>query len=142
MPREFDKLGIHFLYPDNWTLDEEEALQGNNSVTVQSPGGAFWSITLHPAGLEPDQLAQAALEALQAEYQDAESEPVSEELAGQLASGYDLRFFYLDFVNVAAIRAFHMRHATGLVLCQAEDREYDELRPVFQAITTSLLSPA
>ncbi len=39
MPRVYDKLGIRFLYPDNWTLDEDEAIQGNRSVTALSPGG-------------------------------------------------------------------------------------------------------
>ena len=27
MPAVFDKLGIRFLYPENWTLDEQEAFE-------------------------------------------------------------------------------------------------------------------
>ena len=34
MPEKYEKLGISFQYPDNWTLDEEDALAGRNSVTV------------------------------------------------------------------------------------------------------------
>ena len=45
----FDKLGIRFLYPENWKLDESEALEGNQVVTVYSPGESFWSIMIHPA---------------------------------------------------------------------------------------------
>ena len=142
MPRVYDKLGIRFLYPDNWTLDEDEAVQGNRSVTALSPGGAFWSIALHPIEVDPDDLAQAAREALQAEYPDSDFEPVTELVGGHPTTGCDLRFFYLDFVNVAMIRGFRTPLATCLVLCQAEDREYEALRPVFQAITTSLLAPA
>ena len=53
MPAEFNKLGIRFLYPENWTLDEQEALEGNRSVTVYSPGGAFWSIAMHEPNVDP-----------------------------------------------------------------------------------------
>lgn len=141
MPGVYDKLGIRFLYPDNWTLDEDEALHGNQSVTVQSPGGAFWSIALHPPTTDPDELASAALEALQAEYPQSEVETVTDRLADQMIGGYDFHFFYLDFVNTALIRGFRTPSASCLVLCQAEDREFVELGPVFRAITTSLLIP-
>ncbi len=140
MPSTYDKMGIRFLYPDNWKLDEGEALEGNRSVSVYSPGGAFWSITLHQPSADPQQLAATALEALQAEYRDSEYEPVCEEIAGQPTSGYDFNFFYLDFTNTALVRAFRTGDATCLVLCQAEDREYEQFEPIFRAITTSLLA--
>ena len=40
----YEKMGIRFLYPENWMLDEEEASSRLVSVTVYSPHGAFWSI--------------------------------------------------------------------------------------------------
>ncbi len=140
MPSTYDKLGIRFQYPDNWQLDEGDALEGNRAVTVYSPQGAFWSITLHPPSAEPRELAATALAALQAEYSDSESEPVEVEIAGRSISGYDFSFFYLDFTNTATVRAFRTDDAACLVLCQAEDREYEALEPVFRAITTSLLA--
>jgi hypothetical protein len=140
MPAVYEKMGIRFLYPDNWTLDEEEALRGNTSVTVHSPGGAFWSLVLHSASADPAELAATALRALKAEYQDSEAEPISEQINGRSISGYDLNFFYLDFTSTALIRAFRTAGASCLVLCQAEDREFEELAPVFRAMTTSLLS--
>ena len=33
----FDKLGIRFLYPENWKLDESEALEGNQVVRFIRP---------------------------------------------------------------------------------------------------------
>ena len=140
MPATFDKMGIRFLYPDNWTLDEGEALGGNCSVTVYSPQGAFWSIVLHPLAADPSELAATALQALKAEYSDSEAEPVHEEIGGTPLSGYDFNFFYLDFTNTALVRAFRTGDAACLVLCQAEDREFAALEPVFRAITTSLLA--
>jgi hypothetical protein len=140
MPCTYDKLGVRFLYPDNWFLDEEDAPGGIPSVTVQSPGGAFWSLAIHSPETDPDELAQAALKALKAEYQDSEAEAVTERIAGQTIDGYDFHFFYLDFVNTAVVRGFRTPKASCLVLCQAEDREFNELAVVFRAITTSLLS--
>jgi hypothetical protein len=140
MPAVYEKMGIRFLYPDNWILDEEEALHGNKSVSVHSPGGAFWSIVMHPAKTDPAELAATALRALKAEYVDSEAEPVTEQIGQQSVSGYDMNFFYLDFTSTATVRCFRTAAATCLVLCQAEDREFEELAPVFRAMTTSLLS--
>jgi hypothetical protein len=140
MPAVYDKLGIRFLYPDNWTMDESEALSGNRSVSVYSPGGAFWTIVLHASHLDPDELAAGALETLKSEYADAEVQSVSEQIGERSISGYDLNFFYLDFTNTALIRGFRTASASCLVLCQAEDREFERVGPVFRAITTSLLA--
>lgn len=142
VPAVYDKLGIRFLYPDNWTIDEQEALEGNRSVAVYSPGGAFWSIALHAPDTDPEQLAATALATLQEEYAEAEFEPVVEEVEDYQLTGYDLNFFYLDLTNTALIRGFRTGDATCLVLCQAEDREYEQVEPVFRAITTSLLAEA
>ncbi len=140
MPAVYEKMGIRFLYPENWSLDEEEALHGNRSVSVYSPQGAFWSIALHPPATDPDELAAAALRTLKGEYAESEAEPVCEQYGQRDVHGYDMTFFYLDFTNTALIRGFRTAQATCLVLCQAEDREFAEIEPVFRAITTSLLA--
>jgi hypothetical protein len=140
MPAIYEKLGIRFLYPDNWLLDEDDVLGGDPLVAVYSPGGAFWSVAVHPVETDPGELASAALRTLKAEYEDSESEPVSEEIGGETMSGFDVNFFYLDFTNTAIIRSFRTAEASCLVLCQAEDREFNEIGPVFRAITTSLLA--
>ncbi len=140
MPAVYDNLGVRFLYPDNWTLDDQEAIAGNRSVSVYSPGGSFWSITLHPASSDPRELAATAVATLKGEYEGTEAEPVSEQFGERTLAGYDLAFFYLDLTNTALIRAFRMGDASCLILCQAEDREFEQLEPVFRAITTSLLS--
>lgn len=140
MPAVFDKLGIRFLYPDNWTLDEQEAISGNSSVTLYSPGGAFWSIAVYGPEVEPSELAIEAMQTLKADYEGAEAEPASDEISGQTLKGYDLNFFYLDLTNTAVIRAFRWLGLTCLVLCQAEDREFAAAGPVFRAITTSLFT--
>jgi hypothetical protein len=140
MPAVFDKLGIHFLYPENWVLDEQEALEGGKSVSVNSPAGAFWSIMLADRTVDPRELTLAALQTMKQEYEDFEAEPASETIAGTQLAGFDMNFYCLDLTNTALVRGFRLRRATCVVLCQAEDRDFAAAEPVFRAITTSLVT--
>lgn len=140
MPAHFDSLGISFQYPDNWTLDDSDALLGRKSVTVYSPGGAFWSVTIQPGSADPAQLAEAVVEAMKREYDSLEAESAEETVAGHDLTGFDLAFYCLDLTNTALIRSLRLADTTYTIFCQAEDREFEQLRRVFQAMTLSLLS--
>jgi len=138
VPATFETSRIRFQYPDNWTLEEQEVRGDDRAVTVTSPGGAFWSVAAHPAGVPPRPLADEALRAMQQEYQEVEYEPVSESVAGCEMVGYDLNFYYLDLTSTARVRCFRRVDAVYAVFYQAEDRDFDRLDLVFQAITASL----
>lgn len=140
MPAEFKKLGIAFQYPENWTVDVEDALAGHRSVTVYSPGGGFWSASIHPRSASPESLAKSAVKAMREEYGDLESCEARQLVSGHEMVGYDLNFFYLDLTNTALIRCIRTERATYAVFCQAEDREFDRVHAVFDAMTASLLS--
>ena len=140
MPAEFRKLGIAFQYPENWTLDEGDALAGRKAVTVYSPGGAFWSVSVHPKNSEPTQLAQAAVEVMKDEYPELESERTTQALAGREMTGYDLNFWCLDLTRTARGRCFQTDRASYAVFVQGEDREFERLEAVFDAMTASLLA--
>jgi hypothetical protein len=139
MPAVYEKLGIRFQYPENWTLDEIEALEGNDSVTVYSPGGGFWSIMIHPQGTPPAELVDAALEAMREQYDELDVESVAETIAGRELVGYDMHFFCLDLTNTALVRGFATEQGTYVVFYQAEDIEFSGIELVFRAITLSLL---
>lgn len=139
MPQRFSKLGISFSFPDNWTLDDRDAVSGANSVTVYSPGGAFWSVSIHPASLEPKKLAKAAVKAMREEYAEVEVEPILAVADGQELVGFDLAFYYLDLTNTACVRCFRTPGACYAVFYQAEDHEFGQFERVFAAITQSLL---
>jgi hypothetical protein len=139
VPARFERLGIAFYYPDNWTLEEDRLPAGRASVTVYSPGGAFWSVALHPNTVSPNRLADAALATMKAEYEELEAEQVGETIAGHEMTGYDLNFYCLDLTNTASVRTLRTGQGTWTVFCQAEDREFDQLQQVFRAMTVSLL---
>ena len=139
MPARFQKHGIAFQYPENWTLGEEESGPGTDAVTVYSPGGAFWSVAMHPPSEDPLKLAGTALGAMKQEYPNLDSEEKFESVAGRDLVGFDLNFYYLDLISTVQIRCLRAGGHTYTIFCQGEDREFDQVSPVFQAITTSLL---
>jgi hypothetical protein len=140
MPSTYDKLGIRFQFPDNWSVDENEARDSGNAVSVYSPGGAFWSITIHPLEITPRQLVDAALKTMRQEYDELDAEAVEETVGGREMVGWDMNFYCLDLTNTAHVRGFQTPQASYLILCQADDREFDEVAGIFRAMTQSLFS--
>lgn len=139
MPAIFERLGISFQYPENWTIDEADVLTGRQSVTVYSPGGGFWSVTLNEESADPVLIARSAADAMQQEYEGLEVEKTQETVAGHELVGYDMDFFYLDLISTAAIRCLRVDATTYTIFYQAEDREYQQIHRVFEAMTVSLL---
>lgn len=139
MPHTFERLGIRFQYPDNWTIDEQEALEGNGAVTVYSPEGGFWSVAVHPVSASLPSLLEAAVKAMREVYEQLDAEPVEDEIAGYDLDGFDMNFYCLDLTNTACVRGARTNNSTLVVFWQAEDREYEEILPIFRAMTTSLL---
>lgn len=137
MPALYDLDGIRFQYPENWTvLDQSDALP--RSITLHSPQGGFWSLDVHPFSVHPGDLIHAVLHEMRSEYPELESDSVEESIADTSTHAMDLHFICLDFVVTAQLRALRYGHATYLLTYQAENRDFDKLYPVFQAITVSL----
>ena len=141
MPRIFDELGVRFVYPDNWELESQDSDLAQ-VVTVASPDGSFWCVSVLPADAGLAEAAQAMLDGLRAEYDNLDSEAVVDDVLDHELLGYDVNFFCLDLTSTAQIRSFQTSQATYTVLWQAEDRDLEEVEPVFSAITTSLLQNA
>lgn len=138
MPALFEKFGLKFLYPDDWTL-ETSTDEDEQGATVYSPGGAFWSVVVRGAEEDPAELAKVALVAIGDVYTDLDTEPAEETVAGQRLVGFDLNFYCLDLTNTAHIRTCRREDHSLLIICQAEDREWADVSNIFRAITTSLL---
>ena len=139
----YEQSGIRFLYPENWALDNRDDTGRPWSVSVHSPSGAFWSLTVYDDPAELAQIERESLEAVREEYSESIFETVaaSEKLAGHELAGQDINFFYLDFLISARLRVFRIGDQSCVVLYQAEDRDFETLQRVFEAITLSLFSP-
>lgn len=139
VPGFYDKAGLRFAYPDNWTIDDDDQSSADAAVTVLSPATAFWTVMLYHRQLDVRELADAVLEALQSEYPQTEVDTTE---ATAEAHAYELSFQCLDLINTAFIRAFQHGEQTYLVLSQAEDHELEVAEQVFDAMAASLLQPA
>jgi len=137
MAARFDDGGIRFQYPENWRLEREENDTGW-TISLQSPGTAFMMVCLREDMPTPDQVAEAALDALREDYPELEADDCVDNLAGQPAIGHDIRFISLDLTNTCWTRSFYSSEGTVLVLCQANDLELEEHEPVLRAICKSL----
>ena len=140
MPGIFEKFGVRFLYPENWSIVDEAGDQWPETVSVQSPGGAFWALQIYPSERDPLQLTADVVREMRSEYVELDVEQVTEQVAGAELVGYDMDFYCLDMVVTSHARSFSHGQRTYLLLWQAEDREFRELEPVFVAITTSLVA--
>ena len=134
----YENFGLRFQFPENWKLAEESA-DDSIEINLESPTGAVWSLNLFSEIADAPQVAERLNEAMQAEFPDVESLPASETVAGLETVGYDLSFFYLDFLVTAQIRCVEVDGRTFAIMTEAESREFDALEEVFRAITVSLL---
>lgn len=140
MPSEFKGMGISFLYPENWDLDEEDADGRHGSVTIYSPTGAFLSIGVHPSRTDPLALARGAVDGILEEYGDVDVEEAQQMISGRELVGFDLNFFCMDLTSTAKVRCLRTSAATYSVFTQAEDSDFERLARVFDAVTASLLA--
>jgi hypothetical protein len=136
---QFEVAGTCFHYPENWTLIEEPIGAAQQCVTVQSPESGFWMLQVFDASVTPAELAGQVLRSLRQEYEEMEVFEARQRIEATETLGYDVQFYYLDFVVAARLRCFSLRDHTCAVICQAEDREFDRTWPVFLAMLTSLL---
>ena len=143
MTAAYHQSGFRFLYPENWTLDNREDTGQPWSVSVHSPTGAFWSLTVYDGSRDLDKLGEEMLAALKTDYDESffESQAVQQDIVGHASRGFDIAFFYLDFLVSTKLRIFRIGQHACLVLYQAEDRNFRQLERVFEAITHSLVSP-
>lgn len=143
MSAVYENFGLSFMYPENWQLSDEsgEVDAGPKTVTVNSPGGGFWSVHVYEPAVEPQHLADQFRLTMEGEYEGLEALPIAEEIGQATVTGYDMDFYCLDFVVTAQVRSLRVGKRTYVLSCQAETREFEKVSPVFQAMNYSLLNP-
>ncbi len=140
MPAEYNHDNIRFQYPENWRVEEDDLWAGKHSITVYSPEGAFWSVSVYPRDADPQKLAEAAVEAMRQEYDTLEYQSAPLTLAGRSLVGYEMNFFLLDLVCTAQVHSVRTSQGTYVFFSQGWDRDYEKLADVFQAMTVSCLN--
>ncbi len=135
MPGNFEGFGIALLYPDSWTLESDNDAR---TVSIESPEGAFFTVTRFENSVDAVTALERAESAMQQEYDEVENEALEKIFAGLQLKGSLLRFVYLDLIIASQLLAVAHGGNTFLVQIQAEDRDHERLEPVFDAMLTSL----
>lgn len=139
MPKQHSSMGLTLLYPDSWIASPDDTGLRGEGVIIESPGGSFVSINQLDAQRQPSEVIEEAADAMEQEYEEVESEPMTLEINGEEFEGIIQRFYYLDFVIVSKIFAFRLQNSLYLVQVQGEDRDIDQNNLVFDAILTSMM---
>ena len=142
MTATFQHDDVTFIYPENWEVTKQPEQESPWDVALEIPGGGFWSLHVFPNDTDPDALLANAQSALSEQYEDVEFQtPTRVDLPSPTIS-MEAYFYCLDFLVTALMQIISTPQHTYFILCQAESREFDENRDVFQAILTSLLKDA
>ena len=140
MTAVYDKLGLNFMYPENWKLTDSADDSIPHEITVDSPdGAAMWSVHVYPDGTQPDRLLEQTWETLRETYPDLELSDLEASSNEQSIDGQEALFYCLDFLIRVRLQVFEKDQRRVLAWYQAEDREFEKMDLVFQAMTTSLL---
>lgn len=137
----YDRLGIRFMYPEGWNITEDNVTDSPRNITMESPGGGLWELIVYDEPRDADELADEVVTAMRNEYEGIEVSPWRTQLGDVEAVGYNLYFYHLDLLINSRTLAARFGDRTVLLLWQAEDREFEQLEPVFAAMATSLLNP-
>lgn len=138
MLRDYNHAGVSFRFPTSWELSEEEQDE-QRTITLQTAGASFWTLSLFESRTDPEQILESVLQAFKEDYEDLDIYPVQATVMEQPAAAADLDFVYLDLVNSVVIRAFQTDEVSALVMYQGPDHELEVLRPQFDAVTESLM---
>jgi hypothetical protein len=132
---------ISFSYPENWQLSESdsESDASASQISLETPAGGLWLLYHSPASTDSEKAVREVMQAINEQFSDVEWSESNEPFYGFQSSGFDGFFYSLDLLIQSRVRVFKTLDRTFLVLVQSESREFDQMEPVFNAITLSLL---
>lgn len=140
MTATYDRLGLKFLYPENWKLIDETDNDYPHVITLETPdGSATWTVHVYPEDTSQDEVLKETLATLVETYEDAEIAKVERVIGDVTSSGVEVMFYCLDFLIRAEIKFVQTSKNLLMFWTQAEDREFDKQEIVFSAISISLL---
>ncbi len=138
MPKQYSGLGLTLLYPDTWTVSEETA-DGRPTVSLENPAGSFLSISSLPIDDDPEEIINEAADAMNAEYEDVETEDTQSISPDKSTLASSNGFIISTCWSPAKLLSVRTDDHLYLVQIQGEDRDMDQHSMVFDAILTSML---
>ena len=129
--------GIQFRYPGDWTVTEDVG-PDETTISVQSSGVSYWSLTLIADAPDPSDVVDTVLGVYRGEYTDIDVYDTAPRKR-VLAVAKDIDFVCVDLVNSASVLAFRTNRRTVLVVSQGTDRELEVTRSVMESMTDSFL---
>jgi hypothetical protein len=139
MPSNYRGLDLECIYPENWRFSEDNGEEGPVGFTIESPDAAFFSLIRYPWNCPPREVIEKAIPAMREDYDQFEANPMELSLGISDSRGAEVNFYCLDLLVTSHLMAFTIRPYTYLVQMQAEDRTFQKIEPVFQAILVSIL---
>lgn len=136
-PGLYSGMNIQFRYPENWTLSEETEHGQVNAVNVESPDHAFFAVNRYRNASNADAILEEAVEAMLSEYDTLEEEEGTIAVQGVDYPTRVVRFYFLDLLVACQFVAIPDKKDQLLFQFQAEDRDYEKLHLVFQAMMHS-----
>ena len=141
----YQGLGLSITYPENWQVTEDFDGSELLSFQLQSPTSAFFAVYMYPLSTACTEAINEAHRAIAAEYDEVEYDLIATPewmaSAHQLAEcvAAELHFYYLDLLVQVRLFAFRAHHHTYLIHIQAEDRDFNKLERVFDALLITLV---
>ncbi|MDB5347753.1 MAG: hypothetical protein JWP89_6130 [Schlesneria sp.] len=134
----FSGCDVQFRYPKGWEV-QEEANEEQTTITVQSPGTAFWTLSLFEDRPDADEILASVMSAYEELYEELDVYEFDVMVLGAPAVAREFDFVCLDLVSSVSLMIFQTVKRTAMVLFQGEDRELEKARPVMEAMTRSLV---
>ncbi|WP_145282096.1 hypothetical protein [Rosistilla oblonga] len=134
MPKKCDFLGTELMYPDNWELTGPVDDGDSEGYVVESPTGMFFSLNRYAGRSDHENILKQACQAMDAEYDEVESEVYKSEGAFPEEVGVELQFYCNSLVITSLMLAMQYQDDVLLVQMQAENRDFDQNELVFAAM--------
>lgn len=133
-PGVYRGMNLQFRYPENWKLTEETEQGRVNAVNVESPDHAFFAINRYRNASDAEAILEEAVEAMLSEYDNVEEEEGTLAIQGTEYPMRIVRFYFLDLLVACQFVTIPDEKDQLLFQFQAEDRDYEKLHLVFQAM--------
>lgn len=133
-PGLYHGMNLQFRYPENWKLSEETEHGQVSAVHVESPDHAFFTLNRYRNSTDPHAILEEAVQAMLSEYDTLEEEEGTIAVQGIDYPTRIVRFYFLDLLVACQFVAIPDQKDQLLFQFQAEDRDYDKLHLVFQAM--------